>query len=108
MTLSHLFVRWQKVARPSLKATTYQHYVNALESYVVPVFGDREVAGIERNRVLFRDPSSQVQPEHDSQYADLARPPFVVCGAERMAKGRPQQRSKAATGGKLRRTKSSA
>ena len=48
MTLSDLFGRWEKVASLSLKATTYEHYVNALKSYVVPVFGDREIADIER------------------------------------------------------------
>jgi len=48
MTLSDLFSRWQKVASASLKKTTYEHYVNALTSYVVPVFGDRDVASIER------------------------------------------------------------
>ena len=48
MTVSDLLTQWQKVASTSLKKTTYGHYVNALKSYVVPVFGDREVACIER------------------------------------------------------------
>ena len=48
MTLSDLFARWKKVASASLKKTTYAHYVNALTSYVVPVFGDREITCIER------------------------------------------------------------
>jgi integrase len=48
MTLSELFQRWQKVAGLSLKATTYGHYVNALESYVLPVFGKCQIARIER------------------------------------------------------------
>ena len=51
MTLSELYERWQKVASLSLKATTYGHYVNALESYVVPVFGRSEIARIERYEV---------------------------------------------------------
>lgn len=51
MTLSDLFGRWQKVASLSLKATTYEHYVNALKSYVVPVFGKCEVAGISRYEI---------------------------------------------------------
>jgi len=51
MTLSDLFGRWQKVASVSLKATTYEHYVNALKSYVVPVFGQSEIACIERYEI---------------------------------------------------------
>jgi integrase len=51
MTVSDLFGRWQKVASLSLKASTYAHYVNALKSYVVPVFGDREIADIERYEI---------------------------------------------------------
>ena len=51
MTLSGLFGRWKKVASLSLKATTYEHYVNAIKSYVVPVFGDREIADIERYEI---------------------------------------------------------
>lgn len=51
MTLSDLFGRWQKVASLSLKAATYAHYVNALKSYVVPVFGNREIACIERYEI---------------------------------------------------------
>jgi hypothetical protein len=35
MKLSELFERWQKVASVSVKATTYGHYVNALQSYVL-------------------------------------------------------------------------
>ena len=31
-----------------MKKTTYEHYVNALTAYVVPVFGDREITCIER------------------------------------------------------------
>ena len=48
MTVSDLFARWQKVASLSLKATTYEHYVNALKSHVVPVFGNCEIASMER------------------------------------------------------------
>src|SRR5215475_1595601 len=48
MTLSDLFAKWKKVASASLKKTTYEHYVNALTAYVVPVFGDREISCIER------------------------------------------------------------
>lgn len=48
MTLSDLFAKWKKVASASLKKTTYDHYVNALRSYVVPVFGNREIACVER------------------------------------------------------------
>jgi integrase len=48
MTLSELFQRWQKVAGLSLKATTYGHSVNALESYVLPEFGKCQIARIER------------------------------------------------------------
>jgi excisionase family DNA binding protein len=51
MNVSDLFTRWQKVASLSLKATTYEHYVNALKSYVVPVFGNCEIALIERYEV---------------------------------------------------------
>ena len=51
MTFSELFERWKKVASLSLKATTYGHYVNALESYVVPVFGKCQIARIERYEI---------------------------------------------------------
>lgn len=51
MTLSDLFGRWQKVASLSLKTSTYAHYVNALKSYVVPAFGNREIASIERYEI---------------------------------------------------------
>jgi len=51
MTLSDLFGRWQKVASLSLKTSTYAHYVNALKSYVVPAFGNREIANIERYEI---------------------------------------------------------
>jgi integrase len=49
MTFSELFELWKKVASLSLKATTYGHYVNAVESYVVPVFGKCQIARIERH-----------------------------------------------------------
>lgn len=48
MALSDLFAKWKKVASASLKKTTYEHYVNAVTAYVVPVFGDREITCIER------------------------------------------------------------
>ena len=51
MTLFELFERWQKVASLSLKTTTYGHYVNALESYVLPVFGTCQIARIERYEI---------------------------------------------------------
>lgn len=51
MTLSDLFAKWKKVASASLKKATYDHYVNALTSYVVPVFGNREIACIERYEI---------------------------------------------------------
>jgi integrase len=51
MTLFELFERWQKVASLSLKTTTYGHYVNALESYVLPVFGKCQIARIERYEI---------------------------------------------------------
>jgi hypothetical protein len=51
MTLSELFERWKKVASLSLKASTYGHYVNALKSYVLPVFGKCQIARIERYEI---------------------------------------------------------
>jgi integrase len=51
MTLYELFERWKKVASLSLKASTYGHYVNALKSYVLPVFGKCQIACIERYEI---------------------------------------------------------
>ena len=51
MTLSEVFERWQKVTSLSLKSTTYGHYVNALESYVLPGFGKCRIDSIERYAV---------------------------------------------------------
>jgi len=48
MLFSDLVSRWRAAVGPTLRTTTAKHYDYALDSYVVPAFGQREVKGITR------------------------------------------------------------
>lgn len=51
MSFQELAERWQKAEGPTMKPSTLCHYANALRTYVVPVFGDRTISGINREDV---------------------------------------------------------
>jgi len=51
MKFSDLVDRWKKSEGPTMKGSTFEHYVNALSTYVVPVFGDRKIAEITREEI---------------------------------------------------------
>lgn len=51
MTYQELVERWRMVERPTQKSTTYNHYNNALRLYVLPAFGERTIASINREDI---------------------------------------------------------
>lgn len=51
MTFSELTARWEKAEGPTIKATTLSHYQNALRAYVNRVFGERNIAEINREDI---------------------------------------------------------
>ncbi len=48
MLFSDLVLRWQTAVVPTLRNTTAMHYEYVLQTYVVPVFGQREIRCITR------------------------------------------------------------
>jgi integrase len=48
ITFSELVERWQAAEGPTYKASTFLHYVNALNTYVMPEFGACKIAKINR------------------------------------------------------------
>jgi len=51
MFFRDLVKRWQDAEGPVLKTTTFAHYNNALRAYVLPAFGGRVIASINREDV---------------------------------------------------------
>ena len=51
MSFRKLTERWEKAEGSTMKATTLSHYKNALRAYVLPVFGDRKIAEINREDI---------------------------------------------------------
>jgi len=51
MSFQELTERWEKAEGPTMKRTTLSHYQNALRAYVVPTFGKRKIAEINREDV---------------------------------------------------------
>lgn len=48
LTFAELVEKWKAAVVPTLKDTTAAHYQNNLRLYLVPAFGDREIASITR------------------------------------------------------------
>jgi len=48
MRFRDLVERWKAAEGPTIKESTFRHYSNALRIYVVPEFGDRKIAEINR------------------------------------------------------------
>jgi hypothetical protein len=70
MSFQQLAERWEKAEGSTIKATTLQHYKNALRAYVLPKFEERKITEINREDIqkLPCGESSQVQREHSSQH----------------------------------------
>jgi len=51
MSFRDLAERWEKAEGSTIKATTLHHYKNALRAYVLPRFGDRKIAEINREDI---------------------------------------------------------
>jgi len=51
MSFLELTDRWKMAEGPTLKATTFSHYNNALRAYVLPIFGNRQIASITREDI---------------------------------------------------------
>lgn len=51
ITFSELVNRWSKAEGPTMKESTFAHYLHALHKYVVPAFGDKEISGINREQI---------------------------------------------------------
>jgi integrase len=51
MTFRELTERWEKAEGSTIKGTTLHHYKNALRAYVLPKFGDRKIADINREDI---------------------------------------------------------
>jgi integrase len=51
MSFRKLAERWEKAEGSTMKATTLSHYKNALRAYVLPIFGDRKIAEINREDI---------------------------------------------------------
>lgn len=51
LSFEELTQRWQKAEGPTMKTTTLNHYENALRAYVVPAFGTKRIADINREDV---------------------------------------------------------
>jgi len=51
MSFLELTDRWKTAEGPTLKTTTFSHYTNALRAYVLPVFGIRKIASINREDI---------------------------------------------------------
>jgi len=51
MSFLELTDRWKTAEGPTLKTTTFSHYTNALRAYVLPVFGSRKIASINREDI---------------------------------------------------------
>ncbi len=64
MYLQELIDRWEKAEGPTMKATTLSHYRNALRAYVVPVFGKRKIATINREdlQIFLAQQSARYSP----------------------------------------------
>jgi hypothetical protein len=44
-------VRWQKAVGPTYKASTLEHYTNALRAYVLPTWKDQRITAINREMI---------------------------------------------------------
>jgi integrase len=51
MSFRELAERWEKAEGSTMKGTTLHHYKNALRAYVLPKFGDRKIAEINREDI---------------------------------------------------------
>lgn len=51
ITFEELAKRWENAEGPTMKATTLQHYVNALRAYVIPYFGRWKIVSINREAI---------------------------------------------------------
>ena len=51
MSFQELASRWEKAEGPSMKQSTLAHYHHALSAYVVPMFGKRKIAAINREEI---------------------------------------------------------
>lgn len=51
MSFLELTDRWKTAEGPTLKTTTFSHYTNTLRAYVLPVFGNRRIASINREDI---------------------------------------------------------
>lgn len=51
ITFRELVQRWEKAEGPTMKESTRHHYMNALRAYVLPTFGERKIATINRSEI---------------------------------------------------------
>lgn len=51
MSFRELVERWERAEGLAIKATTLQHYKNALRAYVLPRFGERKITEINREDI---------------------------------------------------------
>jgi integrase len=51
LTFKQLSERWAKAEGPTMKASTLAHYQNALNAYLLPTFGERDVKRITREEI---------------------------------------------------------
>jgi integrase len=51
MTFRELTERWKASEGPTLKDSTFDHYVAALNAYVLPEFGNRRITAIDREQI---------------------------------------------------------
>lgn len=51
MTFAELYTRWQLAAMPTIKRTTANYYQQNVRSYILPIFGQQEIADITREDV---------------------------------------------------------
>ena len=51
MAFHELAERWQTAVGPTYKASTLDHYTNALSAYVLPTFKDKRIAAINREMI---------------------------------------------------------